>query len=218
MAKDGEKNTPQAKSETKEKEKSNEKTVTEAKPNMALMVMKKIGTKNLLKVGGGTVGVAVVATVMFPVFGTIMIFGLGVGCLAVLGAVYHAYTVLQKNGIIKPVDVIINEVTAAQKNKEEVADVVVEPAAPTSTIKYKAWDTGSIHVFSNEPSMSDLLVARNTKQEDAEDLFSIEPNTSVNVINDSVKHTVKIRIMSGKHQGRVGWICRSLLVKEDLAA
>lgn len=203
--------------EEKEVVATTQKKITEKKsePNMAIALIKKVGVKNLLKIGGGTVAVAAGATVVFPFFGAIMIFGLGVGCMAVIGAVVHAYNVLRKNGIIKPVDVVISELQAGKEQGEQ-SDIVSEPVNPA---KHKVWDTtGKISVFTSEPSLADLMSARNTSQEDAEDLFCIESDTLVTVINDNNKHAVKVRIGTGKHQGRVGWICRSLLVKEEKAA
>ncbi len=192
-------------------------TEQKAKPNAALLVMKKLGVKNLLKIGGGSVGVAVVATVLFPFLGAIMIFGLGVGCLAVIGAVVHAYNILRKHGVIKPVAGIFGE--RGLQSMADASDVTVTPENSAPAQRYKVWDTTQqIYVFSNEPTVAELLQARTGTQEEAEDLFAVEPNTKVSIVNDSNKPAIKVRIATGKQQGRVGWVCRSLLVKEEQAA
>lgn len=192
------------------------KVKDEPKPNTMLSVVKKIGVKNLLKIGGGTVGVAAVATVVFPVFGALMVFGLGVGSLVVMGAILYGYKLLRQNNLVNPVGDAIKQ-AVLNNNVVNVTGTASAAEEPVEKEKFKVWDNKPIPVFLSEPTMAEMLQAKSSQQDEAEDLLVIEPNTTVTVLNDSGKQALKIRILSGKHQGRVGWICKSLLVREAAA-
>jgi hypothetical protein len=209
------KDTKVTKTDQKEQEQAQKKITDAPNPNTMLTVVKKIGVKNLLKIGGGTVGVAAVATVVFPVFGALMVFGLGVGSLVVMGAILYGYKMLRQSNLINPVGAALKQAVF----NDNVVDVTSNAAAeePAAKEKFKVWDNKQIPVFLSEPTMAEILQAKNSQQDEAEDLLIIEPNTIVSVLNDSGKQAVKVRILSGKHQGRVGWICKSLLVREAAA-
>lgn len=201
----------------------------------------KIGFKNMAKIAGGGVGVIAVSAAALPVFGAMMIMGLGLGCVVVIGSAIHAYNVLRKHGIVKPVEVIIEKGGSddSQSDVGQATDVGNDGRAndgrandgrggqkdtPHSAgasenvcnnADYLLWDhKGKVHVFVAEPSSAQVVLTDLETLSADEDIFSVINNTKAALVKDSNKLAVKIRILSGNEKGRTGWVSRAALLPD----
>lgn len=185
----------------------------------AFSLLRKAGLKSGLKVAGGSVGVIAVSAAALPVFGAMMIIGLGIGCIVVIGSAIHAYTLLRKHGIVQPVEVILEKGNQPASDRGGPAAAAAKTAA--SGDHYVLWDCkGLIPVFVSEPT-SEQVVSFDASASSAgsTEMFNVANNTRAALVSDSHLLAVRIRILSGTAQGRTGWVSRgSLLPAAKVAA
>lgn len=72
----------------------------------------------------------------------------------------------------------------------------------------------NVYVFKKEPSVQDLVLvtdqSRMSKLEQQGDVFQVENNTDVIVLDDSRQEAVKVKLKSAGKKAE-GWVCRSSL-------
>lgn len=200
--------------------KKQEKETT--KSNSLLSKLNRPEVKRMVKLGGGGLGITVVAAAMFPLLGAIMIFSLGVGALVVMGSLVHGYNVLRKNGVVKPMQVIFENVPGMTKMTEESEQAVndddqsMNDDEQSICREFRLYDlNGAVQVFVKEPSMAQVTSTRNSGEE-SDDLFVVQNNTRVGLFEDNGNFIVRIRILSGDEQGRTGWVCRTAMLEESV--
>ncbi len=181
----------------------------------AFSLLRKSGLKNGLKVAGGSVGIIAVSAAALPVFGAMMIIGLGIGCVVVIGSAIHAYTLLRKHGVVQPVEVIIEK--GAKSAAQESAPGNAKESAHAD---YVLWDCrGLVPVFVKEPTSEQVVSFDASGASGGNDIFSVVNNTRATVEADvSDMLAVRIRILSGDAQGRTGWVSRGSLLPAAKAA
>ena len=90
---------------------------------------------------------------------------------------------------------------------------------PKAIESRKVWESdGAACLYTREPSIADLAKAKEAagakELEDKGFVLQLNNNTRVSVVEDKQQEAVKVKILDGRSQGKVGWICRSALVKD----
>lgn len=178
----------------------------------ALSLLRKAGLKNGLQVACGSIGIIAISAAALPVFGAMMIIGLGIGCVVVIGSALHGYSLLRKHGIVQPVEVILEKSNAAQK--ATTAQSAVDD-------HFILWDCkGLVPVFVYQPTSEQVVsFAPSAADDGSTEVFNVTNNTKAALVSDSNMLAVRIKILSGEAEGRMGWVSRgSLLPAAKVAA
>lgn len=94
---------------------------------------------------------------------------------------------------------------------------------PKGKPQYKVWNTKSstVYIFREQPTLKDLAMLTDelhlAKLELQGDVFAVDNDTRVIVLEDDGKESVKVKFKHAKKKDRdaVGWVCRSSLIKEE---
>ncbi len=86
-------------------------------------------------------------------------------------------------------------------------------------IAYKLWDTHGhrVQVFRSRPTIQDLVTSASAAGSSGEskNTFSIANDTRVSILEDTGGEAIKIRILDESAKEKLGWVSRSVLVRES---
>ena len=89
------------------------------------------------------------------------------------------------------------------------------------TVKYKVFDATKPHIyaFRMEPSLKDIAMLHDelhiAQLELAGDVIQLNNNTSIKIVEDTGKESVRIKIKGTKSKEKEFWVARSAVVPEQ---
>ncbi len=94
---------------------------------------------------------------------------------------------------------------------------------PRGKPTFKVWNAKSpnVYIFREEPSLKNVAMLTDelhlTQLELAGDVFSVDNDTQVIVLEDTGGEAVKVKVKGAKKKDRdgIGWVCRSSLIRQE---
>ena len=156
-----------------------------------------MGAKIVFTTIGVLVSLMIGSWVLWHLMGLISVLGYALGCMAILAvALYVGYLFMRGTPV---------QMTPSKRKKD-----------------YKLFEAKGtpVYVFRDEPQIADLALISDemhlTKLELQGDVFQVENESKVIVLDDSRKEAVKVKLSGKKKkEEQVVWVARGSLVSED---
>ena len=143
-----------------------------------------------------------------PFLGVVMLFGMAFGAIAFMLTVALAIKQIKSS---QGAQHLLSSFTRAMSSLSESSPVTTQSAKNEENCAATVllWDMhGMVCVFSSEPTIQELLLANN-KQKDISGLIRVPNNQQANILLNSGKDAIKIKLLGGHNNGQVGWVGRS---------